>query len=301
MMFALMLAAAAPSVDAGSLKSLAAADTRLVAIGRRLARGGAGLCAGTVSNPGWTIEDAEQFAPELRNPVRAALGLRSAPTIVAVEPGSAAAGAGAQVGDEIVAIDGHALPPASGRASRARQDGIERDMTHGGTAVTVERAGRMATLRLMPEQGCASEFLIGRERGLRAASSDGARVTVSAEIVDFAASDDELALVLAHEFAHNILGHNKGYPAQRIAGEDRSGNNTRSREREADRWALYLMARAGYDVNVAPAFWRRWGPKTGFGILSDGTHPDWRDRAARAEAEIALIKTQQAAGQVPVP
>jgi hypothetical protein len=61
------------------------------------------------------------------------------------------------------------------------------------------------------------------------------------------------------------------------------------------------MARAGYDIGVAPGFWLRWGPKTGFGILSDGTHPDWRDRAANAETEIARIRTQQAAGQVPIP
>lgn len=301
MLFALMLAVAAPSVDAASLKALADADARLVAIGRRLARGGAGLCAGTVSNPGWTVEDAEQYAPALRQPVRAALKLGDRPTIVAVEPKSAAARAGVQAGDEVAAIGGHALPAASERASRARQEEIEQMMARGETEVTVERAGRPLTFRIASEPGCASEFLIGRGRGLRAASSDGARVTVSAEIVDFARSDDELALVMAHEFAHNILGHNKDHPSQRIAGEDRSGARTRDREREADRWALYLMARAGYDVNVAPGFWRRWGPQTGFGILGDGSHPDWRDRAARAEEEIARIKAQQAAGQVPVP
>jgi hypothetical protein len=301
MLFALMLAAAAPSPDAPSLKALAAADARLVSIGRRLAKGGAGLCAGTVSNPGWTIEDAEQFAPGLRAGVRAALGLGDGPTIVAVEPGSAAARAGVEVGDEVLAVGGQAVAARSGKASRHRQEVIERALARGATSVTIERGGRPIALRIAPERGCGSEFLMGRGRGLRAASSDGARVTVSAEIMDFAASDDELALVLAHEFAHNILGHNKDHSSQRIAGEDRSGKRTRDREREADRWALYLMARAGYDVGIAPGFWRRWGPKTGFGILSDGSHPDWRDRAARAEAEIARIRTQQAAGEVPTP
>jgi hypothetical protein len=301
MLFALMLAAVAPSIDAASLRALAQADTRLVAIGRKLAEGGAGLCAGTVSNPGWTIEDAEQFAPPIRDEVRAALRLGDDPTIVAVEPGSAAARAGIRAGDEILAVSGQAIPTMAARSSRARQDAVERAMAHGATAVTVRRAGRPVSLRIAPEPGCASEFLIGRGRGLRAASSDGARVTVSAEIVDFTASDDELALVLAHEFAHNILGHNKGHSPQRIAGEDRSGRGTRDREREADRWALYLMARAGYDIRVAPGFWRRWGPKTGFGIFSDGTHPDWRDRATRAEEAIGRIRAQQAAGHAPIP
>jgi hypothetical protein len=300
MLFALMLAAAAPTLDAASLQALAAADSRLVTIGRRLAKASAGLCAGTISNPGWTIEDAEQFAPAVRDEVRAALSLGDNPTIIAVEPDSAAAQAGVEVGDGLVAVGGQMLPEASPDASRKRQDVIERAMAQGAATVTVERDGRSVTLRIMPERGCASEFLIGRGRGLRAASSDGARVTVSAEIVSFTPGDDDLALVLAHEFAHNILGHNKGHPPQRIAGEDRSGKRTRDREREADRWALYLMARAGYDPAVAPGFWRRWGPKTDY-LFSDGTHPGWRDRVARAEAEIALFKALMAAGDVHLP
>lgn len=306
MLYAFLLAAAsapapAPAIDPAALRALAEADTRLVGIGRRLAKGGAGLCRGAVSNPGWTIGDAEQYRPELRDEVRTGLRLGDYPTIVAVQPESAAAQAGVQAGDEIVAVGEALLPAASARASRARQASIETALFAGRREVTVRRQGQEVALTLAAEPGCASEFLIGRERGLRAASSDGARVVVSAEIIDFAANDDELALAAAHELAHNILGHNKGYAAQRAAGEDRSGARSRDRELEADRWALYLMARAGYDVSIAPGFWRRWGPKTGFGVFSDGTHPGWRERAKRAEAEIARIKAQQAAGQAPAP
>jgi membrane-associated protease RseP (regulator of RpoE activity) len=233
--------------------------------------------------------------------VRAALGLGVFPTVVRVEPGGAAARAGVKAGDEILAVAGQALAEAASRSSRSRQEGIEEAMARGATDVTVERASRPMTVHIAPEPGCPSEFLIGRSRGLRAASSNGTRVTISPEIIEFAASDDELAFVMAHEFAHNILGHNRGTPATRVSGEDRSGARSRDREHEADRWALYLVARAGYDPSVAPGFWRRWGPRTGFGILSDGSHPDWRDRAARAEAEIARIKVQLVTGQVPVP
>lgn len=297
MLFALLLAAAAP--DTASFQALADADARLVTIGRRLAKGGAGLCGGRVSNPGWTIEDVEQFGLALRGPVRASLGLGDLPTIVSVEPGSAAARAGLRKGDQIVSVNGVGIGAASARASRSRQDRLE--AARAPLRVEVRRGGEPIAVQVAPEPGCASDFLIGRGQGLRAASSNGARVTVSAQIIDFAAGDDELALVLAHELAHNILGHNKGYAPQRIAGADRSGARGPDREREADRWALYLMARAGYDISKAPNFWRRWGPRTGFGIFSDGSHPDWRDRAARAEAEVAVIRAQQAAGQVPIP
>lgn len=304
MFFAFLMAVAQP--DAGGLAVLAQADTRLVAIGRRLAKGGAGLCGGHVVNPGWTIEDAEQFAPPQRAAVRSALKLGPAPTIVAVEPGSAAAIAGVQPGDELVAIGKVAVPAApSPRAVRDRQDLVEKAVAGaleaGAASVRVRRDGRERTLTIPQEPGCATEFLIGRGRGLRAASSNGIRIVVSAEIMDFAGNDDELALVMAHEMAHNILGHNRGGPAQRIAGTDRSGAKGKDREREADRWALYLMARARFDPGVAPGFWRRWGPKTDLGILSDGTHPGWRERAERAEAEIARIKAEQAAGRPLIP
>jgi beta-barrel assembly-enhancing protease len=296
MLFALLLLAAPP----GDLSPLVAADRRLVEVGRRLAKGGAGFCAGTVSNPGWTLADVEQYRPEVRAGVKASLGIGALPTVVAVEPGGAAAQAGVQPGDALVSIDGQAIPPApSSRASRTRLALIERAAPV--ETVTVSRGGRVLTLSLRPEPGCPSHFLIGRAKGLRGVSSDGRQVGVSPEMLDYVANDDELALVLAHELAHNILGHNKGVPAFRAAGQDRSGLSKKSREAEADRWALYLMARAGYDLNAAPGFWRRWGPKTSFGIFNAGTHPGWRDRAAAAQAEIARIRAQQGAGQVPIP
>jgi beta-barrel assembly-enhancing protease len=306
MLLAFLIAAAPPQLDTASFRALVEADSRLVTIGRRLAKGGAGLCGGAVSNPGWTIEDTEQFPPALRAPVRVGLGLGTYPTVAAVEAGSAAALGGARIGDEVTRLDGRALPVAPSRkATRTRQDLMEKafaaGLSKGWVTAEVRRGGRLAPLRIVAEPGCATDFVIGRARGLRAAASDGMRVTVSPQIIEFARSDDELALVLSHELAHNLLGHNPGGPAQRIAGQDRSGARRRDREREADRWALYLMARGGFDIAAAPGFWRRWGPKTGFGILSDGSHPDWRERAGLAEVEIARIRAQQAAGQALIP
>lgn len=299
-------ASASPAIGAASLQALAAADSRLVMIGRRLAKGGAGLCGGAVSNPGWTIEDAEQFEPAVRDSVRAGLDLGNYPTLVAVEPGSAAARAGLRPGDELLAVNGRTVDATpSSRARRARQEALEEAtaaaLAQGSALVRVRRDGRMITISVDAEPGCATDFLIGRDQGLRAAASNGTQVTVSTAIIDFTRSDDELALILAHELAHNVLGHNKRHRALRVAGADRSGASGRDREREADRWALYLMARAGFDIGVAPGFWRRWGPKTSFGIFSDGSHPGWRDRAETAEAEIARIRAEREAQRPLIP
>jgi hypothetical protein len=296
MLTALLLIASA----ATDFRPLIEADRRLVQVGRRLAKGGAGLCAGVVSNPGWTIADVEQYRPDMRAGATASLSLTELPTVLAVEPGSPAAQAGVRGGDRIAAVDGGMVPAAPGRkAARTRLSFIEAAAPV--RSVTLRRPSGTVTVTVAAEAGCPSHFLIGDAKGLRGVSSDGRQVGISAEMLDYVANDDELALVLAHELAHNILGHNKGVAAFRAAGEDRSGRSKKSREAEADRWALYLMARAGYDVSVAPGFWRRWGPKTSFGIFNAGTHPGWRERAAAAEAEIVRIRAAQASGRAPVP
>jgi beta-barrel assembly-enhancing protease len=294
-------------ITIANFQELAAIDRNVIDVGRRLAAGSADLCSGYVSNPGWTLADVEQYAPvtpkqaDYRRMATAALSLRSMPTVVFVQAGSAAARAGVLPGDAVLSVNGQAIAEsATAKPSRTRLAHIERSIPV--RSVRVRRNGGTIDFEIAPERGCPSHFLIGRARGLRGVSSDGRNVGVSAEMLEYVRrNDDELALILAHELAHNILGHNKGVPAFRAAGEDRSGRSKKSREAEADRWALYLMARAGYDVSVAPGFWRRWGPKTSFGLFNSGSHPGWRDRAAAAEAEIARIKAQQQAGQRPVP
>jgi beta-barrel assembly-enhancing protease len=302
MFLLLVIAAVVPS----GFSQLVEADRRLVTVGRRLAKGGSDLCEGVVSNPGWIVADVEQYPPSLRPAAKAALGIGDRPTVIAVESGSPAWAAGLRPGDELAEVHGAEFDgPLRNSASRRRQLRLEEATVSGlrtGQLRVIAGAGHdQEGHEVRAEQGCASDFVVSRATGLLGASSNGKQVGVSLDILDYVANDDELALILAHELAHNILGHNKGVPAFRAAGEDRSGRSKKSREAEADRWALYLMTRAGYDVSVAPGFWRRWGPKTSFGIFNSGSHPGWRERADAAEAEIARIKAQQQAGQQPIP
>jgi len=76
------------------------------------------------------------------------------------------------------------------------------------------------------------------------AHTEGARMVVYSGMLRFAESDDELAIVLAHELAHELLG-------QKLSVENA--------ESEADYLGLYLVARAGYDVTAATQFAKRLG------------------------------------------
>lgn len=301
-MFAfLLLMAAAPADDEAALKDLLALDLRVATIGARLATGG--LCDARLSNPGIVVQDIDQYAAALRPAARRALQLGDAPTIVAVLPGSAAEAAGLAAGDEILAVNGIPSPGTRKGRSFARVAAtealIEAGLARGGVRLRVRRNGTARELAVPSVTGCASRFQLQPGTKLNA-SADGVYVQVSGALVEFTRRDDELALILAHELAHNILGHKAVLDAAGVsrglfAGMGRNGARIRQTEAEADRLALYLMARAGYDITIAPAFWERFGRKAD-PILSDGTHAGWRARAAAAEREIARIEALRAAG-----
>ncbi len=96
--------------------------------------------------------------------------------------------------------------------------------------------------------------------------------------------DLPLSLVIAHELAHNVLGH--------VAMEISTKN-----EREADRWAVFLLARAGLDYEQAVADPVSWYRHTNKG-------DDKRKGAARArhfETVISEVKRLQAQGLPLIP
>lgn len=300
-MLALLLLAAAPVGDESALKALLVLDLRVAAIGERLARGG--LCTGRLSNPGIIVQDIGQYAAPLRPAARRALRLGEAPTVVAVLPDSAAARAGLAPGDEILAVNGAPPPPQPRGKSFGRVGAVEAMIEAGlardGLTLTIGRAGAVRDIAVQSVTGCSSRFQLQPGTKLNA-SADGTYVQVSGALAEFAGRDDELALILAHELAHNILGHKAKLDAAGVsrglfAGLGRNGERIRATEAEADRLALYLMARAGYDLRVAPGFWERFGRKAD-PILSDGTHAGWRARAAAAVQEIARIDALKAAG-----
>jgi predicted Zn-dependent protease len=225
-------------------------------------------------------------------------------------PESSADTAGLRAGDELLAIDGKPVPAAgSGKKAYARlglvEGWVEEGLKRGALSIVFRRDGVDKTAELAPRRGCASRFQLVPGAKLNA-TANGTYVQVSGALVEFVRNDDELALVMAHELAHNILGHRAQLDAAGVsrglfAGFGKNRTRIRATELEADRYAHYLVARAGYDVTVAPAFWERFGRKVDAGIFADGTHPGTKERVRRAEADVARIKAQLAASEPPTP
>lgn len=221
--------------------------------------------------------------------MRAALGLGGEFAVQAVAKGSPAAFAQLKPGEELLAVEGDALRdlpdirPGSYARLGALQTRIEQALaTKGELALALRKDGAVRQVVLKGQPVCRSRFEL--LTGGSEASADGERVTISRQYLSLARNDDEVAFLLGHELAHNILRHRAW-----LDKVGRSNANSRIAERAADRLAVWLMANAGYDVAQAPAFMEHWGRRQGSPLFRQASHDHWKARQKLVNEELARI------------
>jgi len=221
---------------------------------------------------------------------------------MAIVPLSPADKAGLRANDQLMSVNARVLsrikvdfdlPPTRAFIERSQKIILE-EMNTGAVTLRVSRAGEIRSIRFAPELGCFSnvELVPGRDVN---AWADGERVVVSAGIVAECTTDDELALVVAHELAHNLLDHGpKLASGKRSGGRDMKFVGTgsaamRKSEEEADRLAIGMLTAAGYDVTHAEALMGRLlDERTAVPVA--GTHPAAERRLALLRAEVARAR-----------
>ncbi len=306
LMFA--LAAADP---AEVLRSLHLQDQAIERIGFRLAAANADLCPGT-ADAGFSVHTLEQYGPAYRAAASSLFALGKSPGVLAVAPGSPADAAGLREGDALVAIDGQRVPDPPNIPTRSdfrRTAAVQSQIVVAEKApsmtLAVLRGGERIDFGLRPAPACRSLFQVVPDAELKG-EADGDYVQVSTEMAGLASSDDELAALLAHELAHNVLGHRARLDALRVdrgllAFLGRNARLIRGTEREADRLSIYLLARAGYDPEKALGFWTRVRAAAGRSA-GDPTHPPWAERLALVRTEADRIEGAGVpAREVPLP
>jgi predicted Zn-dependent protease len=109
-------------------------------------------------------------------------------------------------------------------------------------------------------------------------------------MVDFTRSDDELAFVVAHEMAHNILDRTnaRNLPALMVR-LGLAGVHARGNELNADAVAVGLMVRAGYNPSMAEVLLGRLREVRAIDLSL--THPGLRRRIAAIRLVIARTRT----------
>lgn len=300
-----------PAEQAGVLRALQASDLRVATVAFRLASAGRDICPRTAAITGMTLHEPAQYAPALRRAVADVMRLSGRVGVLAVAPGSPADRGGLRADDALVSIGGEAVaatPPTRAgvyAGTGAAYGQLARAATSGSIAIVFERGGERRTATLVPVRGCVSQVQLLPSTRIHA-KADGTHLSVTSALLDYVASDDELALVIAHEMAHNALGHRAQFEAQGIRrglfgsyGAD--AIKVREAERAADRLGYFLMARAGYAPGVARSFWSRLyaGPAGGHSNVT--THPDLATRLADAQLAEQEIASAVRSGRVPTP
>lgn len=269
------------------LDALRQADARVAAVAWRLQTANVALCRDVAPLAGFSIDTLDQYAVAERDDAHARFGLGEMPQVSAVVPGGAAARAGLLVGDEIVAVDDVPTPRSmGGKPSYDRNAAVETALAAALAKPPLKLTLPSRTVFLTGDLGCVStvELVPG---GRYDASADGHYVQISGALYEFVGKDDELAFLIAHELAHNTIPSAKRVPNGR-------GRPQRAAELSADRYAILMMARAGYDVAMVVPFLQRLGRKFPSYWFDTG-HPGWAARVAAAEE--AIVAARKDAGQ----
>lgn len=301
-----------------SLTELQESDQRVADIGWRLATRNLELCPKHYGAVGLSLHTASQYDARWRSAAITAFSLdQTSPGALAVAEGSPAWLAGIRPNDVIMSINGTSLAGQSIsesmrpslKASYARTD-FAMSLIEGAKpgvplAIEFKRANRDFKVELLPVAACSARFEIAPSSKMNA-NSNGQVVQIFGRLVLILPSDDDLALVMAHELAHNALNHNQLIKQNRLATGwsaiwTGSGKTLREFERNADRYGIFMAARAGFQYQHAPAFWSRLSTKSGIGSWLAITHPNPKNRAIHAREAVEEVQALEASGLPLIP
>lgn len=293
------------------LKRQERADT----VAFRLLTEGSDLCEPKVKpDTGMRLVHGGMYKDEWARSATRIIGKGPAPLIASVAPGSPAQLAGLQTGDRLVAIDNRQLNQPESLAETL--DATVKTLEVGKEiSIKVQRGDQQIDAHLTPVKACAYPVTVVDNDAVNA-YADGKQIVLTSGMMRFVQNDDELGLVLGHELAHNTMGHlNKkksnsvigsligaaifigtGVDLTRLGGDLGAMAFSQDFEAEADYVGLYFAARAGFDVNSAPHFWRRMAVEHPQAIAHGTSHPDTASRFLALEATGKEISAKQQSG-----
>lgn len=307
-----------------ALKGLLDRQTKVFRVGTRVAVAGADLCRDDVTPKfGLFVVSAEALPEDYRS-AAGRIGISEQVRVWSVVDGLPAQAAGVAPGDLLLAANGE---PVSGMEDFS--DAIEDAADTGHLALRLRAQGDdvQRDVTLAGVSACAYPISVSESDTVNA-MADGSQVILTKGMLKFVETDDELALVIGHEIAHNALGHiteNKALVgagavfgvlldvAAAAGGVNTGGAFTRAgmqlgsavnqtfsvdREQDADYMGIYLVERAGYSTSGAPDFWRRMAVDAPEKIEDHmvKTHPPTPERSASLVEAVAEIGQKKAAG-----
>ncbi len=300
---------------AETLTRLAAQQDRLYRVAAPLLIANAELCKSSARNLlGFTAKNRYSYPGEFNEAAHVAFDMGERLQVTGVLAGSGAARAGLKRGDGLISAGGKPLPTGKNASTMA---GAVFGPLVGSQAtidMKIERDDKARELSIPVTRACGFGVELGNADNVNS-YADGQRVMVTRGMINFAQSDDELAYLLAKGMAHNILGHAASQRSASTIGSiidnlmavrpDTSmliGSGglkamPQDVDAAADTLSLYLLARAGYNIDGASPFWKRLAVTHPASVLNGyvANHPGTAFRIAAIEKAVADIRAKKAA------
>lgn len=298
-----------------ALRNIAHLQNRIDRVAGPLLVNNADLCKGHARKLlGFSAKNKYSYSAELANLTQQTFGFDERLQVTNVLAGSGAARVGVLPGDILIAADDKPLPASENAERQAAALLAPLVQNRPQIKLTVSRNNATTNLVIPLTLSCAFRIELGNADNVNA-YADGRRIAVTRGMLNFAQSDEELAFVIAKEMAHNVFGH---AAKQRMAATmggiidnlvrvnpDLSMMNgmggvlpyAEQADAEADRLAMYMVARAGYRIDQAASFWQRLASQHPASILNGYTaiHPATPARLAAIDKAAAEIRARQSA------
>jgi len=299
---------------AETLTQMAALHDRLYKVAAPLLIDNAELCTRHARNLlGFTAKNRYSYSGQYNEAAYRVLGMGEVLQVTNVLVGSGAAKAGLRQGDLLLAAGAKPLPPGPDALKQAGAIFSPIVAKQAALPLTVERDGQQRSLNVPVTRACGYSIELGNADNVNA-YADGQRILVTRGMMGVTENDTELAYVLAHTMAHNMLGH---AASQRNAGTIGSIiDNLNSivpdtsmligsggikampagLDAGAERLAVYLLARADYRLDGLAAFWKRFAAAYPATVLNGHTanHPALAQRLGAIDKAVAEVKAKKA-------
>ncbi len=265
---------------------LLARSKRLSRVSEKIRLHGADLCARRLGPVlGLVVVTKDELPLAFHAPVAKRHPVDDLIRVLWALPGFPADRAGLIAGDVIVSVSGKSINGA-GDLRRLRLKGsnsLDRSLPF-----EIRRGKETLSMDVEIWPGCEQTADIVISDAVNAWAIQHLNVIgVTTGLLRFAATDDELAIVIGHELGHHIFFHQPG------------GGRGRSLEAASDYLGLYLAARAGFDISSTVEFWERLSLRTKHGLTFHvrNSHPSSRARTIALEATIREIQGKLERGE----
>lgn len=292
-------------------------NKRLQTVASKIVVSGAELCGDKVA-PYFGIHtwNEDNFQQEWKRAVQAKYGLTGQVHISNVASGSAGDLAGLKEGDIVQSINGWLAPYGKDGPNKFGEKLKELGKSGMPIEFIIRRSGEEKKISVSPTQACDFKVSLSPD-DVKNAYADGKNIVIYKGMMDFFKTDEEIALVVSHELAHNSMKHIDAKKKNAViggifgllldvaaaaGGVNTNGDFTRMAsnagggafsvefEQEADYVGLYFMATAGYKIDDAPNFWRRMATSNSQSITMKSSHPTAPERFIALEATVKEIK-----------